>query len=289
MKICVPITATTMEAAVSDIRQASQVADLLELRIDYLPEPVLEELLQAAGVPVIVTNRVQSEGGHFKGSEPERIALLKQAIDLGAAYIDIEYRHLVPLEKKSTKLIVSYHDFQGTPADLEEIYEKIKTSGADIVKMAVTESDEKDVERMVRLIEKDEVEMIGICMGVTGRRTRLHTGNYLTFACLDRSKGSAPSQFTVEEIRDHLDGKKNSRPGAVSAGWRLGGRTNPILLSGRLSPNSRSKADDGLGHAAGPALLTCPATRLRRTSTADVVPCGRIRSPSPGGIGEEKC
>lgn len=205
MKICVPITATDMVSAITDIRNASQEADLLELRIDYLPEPAIKDLMEAATVPVIVTNRVQSEGGYFKGSEPERIAYLQQAIDLGADFVDIEYRHLVPLEKKSTKLIVSFHDFQCTPPDLEDIYEKIKSCGvADIVKLSVTETSETDVARMVRLIEKGEVDMIGICMGMEGRRTRLHPGNYLTFASLSHGKGSSPSQFTVEEIRVEL-------------------------------------------------------------------------------------
>jgi 3-dehydroquinate dehydratase type I len=204
MKICVPITANNMVDAQKDIQEASAVADLVELRIDYMNTPVLPELLNASKIPAIVTNRVKEEGGHFEGSETERIKYLKTAIDLGAAYVDIELRHYVELDKKNTKLIVSYHDFEKTPHDLERIYEEILATNADIVKIATRENSEEDVSRMLRLLSNSKIDMIGICMGELGKRTRLHTGNYLTFAALSKQKGSSPSQFTVYEIRDAL-------------------------------------------------------------------------------------
>lgn len=204
MKICVPITANNMVDALKDIQEASAVADLVELRIDYMDKPVLPELLSASKIPAIVTNRVKEEGGHFQGSETERIGYLETAIDLGAAYVDIELRHYVALDKKNTKLIVSYHDFEKTPPDLQEIYDEILATNADIVKIATKENSEDDVSRMLRLLSNSKIDTIGICMGELGKKTRLHAGNYLTFASLSKEKGSSPSQFTVYEIKDAL-------------------------------------------------------------------------------------
>ncbi len=204
MKICVPITANNMVDAIKDIRKASDIADLLELRIDYIKKPILADLLNACKIPAIVTNRVKEEGSHFEGTEAERIGYLKNAIDLGAAYIDIELRHFVAFEKKNTKVIVSYHDFEKTPNDLEKIYNEIADTHADIIKFATKGNSEDDVDRMVRLLTSSKKDMIGISMGELGKRTRLHTANYLTFASLSKEKGSAPSQFTVHEIKEAL-------------------------------------------------------------------------------------
>jgi 3-dehydroquinate dehydratase/shikimate dehydrogenase len=204
MKICVPITANNMVDAIEDIQKASDIADLIELRLDYITKPILADLLNACKVPAIVTNRAKEEGGHFEGTETDRIGYLKNAIDLGAAYIDIELRHFVAFEKKNTKVIVSYHDFEKTPNDLEKIYDDIADTHADIIKLATKENSEDDVVRMVRLLTGSKKDMIGICIGELGKRTRLHTANYLTFASLSRKKGSVPSQFTVHEIKEAL-------------------------------------------------------------------------------------
>lgn len=204
MRIAVPITASNMNDALKDIREASELGDIVELRIDYMERPDLDLLLAACRIPAIVTNRAKDEGGSFGGTEEERISYLKKAIDLGAAYVDIEFRHYVELDKKKTKLIVSYHNFEQTPANLEDIYQRIVETNADIVKICTKANTEEDVHRITQLLEHSRVEMIGTCIGELGKRTRLHPKNYLTFASLTREKSSAPCQYTVAEIREAL-------------------------------------------------------------------------------------
>ncbi|OIP76281.1 MAG: hypothetical protein AUK09_02325 [Parcubacteria group bacterium CG2_30_36_38] len=189
-----------MKKALKDIKEASKSADFIELRIDYLKRPDLKRLLSSSSVPMIVTNRAQDEGGHFKGTEEKRLSSLKKAIDLGAAYIDIELSHYIKLEKKRTKIIVSYHNFYETPINLKEIYQKILAKKADIVKIACKANNKKDVKRVIKLLESSRKDMIGICMGEIGKITRLHPKNYLTFACLNTAEGSAPGQFTIDEM-----------------------------------------------------------------------------------------
>ena len=222
MRIAVPITAKSMDEALKDMDEAEkQKVDIIELRIDYMKRPNLERLLKHSQIPKIVTNRHESERGMFKGPEERRIAYLQEAVDLDADYVDIEYHHYNSLienhfAKKSTKLIVSFHDFDGTivPA-LTSIYERIKEKNPDIIKIATKANNYSDSTAMLNLVAKSTNTnvpnpvgyrpMIGICMGEKGVMTRVLGpvyGSYLTFASLTKEKASAPGQLTVAELRN---------------------------------------------------------------------------------------
>ena len=128
--ICVPIVSETTDKAIEDMNKAGRLADLIEVRADYIKNPDLKKILSAREKPVIITIMPKRENGNFKGTEGERIALLKQAIELGADYIDVnldctELNNLIK-NRGATKVIVSHHNFEETPSDLEKIYEKIK-------------------------------------------------------------------------------------------------------------------------------------------------------------------
>jgi 3-dehydroquinate dehydratase/shikimate dehydrogenase len=75
--ICIPITARSAEDAVSGMVSASKYADIVELRIDYIPElqnalSCIEKSLKSKTKPVIITNRPEREGGKFNGSEQDK-------------------------------------------------------------------------------------------------------------------------------------------------------------------------------------------------------------------------
>ncbi len=209
MRIAVPITASSMDAALRDMDKAAKAADILELRIDYMQNPNLEKLLSHNNIPKIVTNRTHYEGGKFIGEEEARIALLQKAADLGAEYVDIEYNWFSKFRLGPTKLIVSYHDFNITPNDrsLQQICHKIDEKNPYIIKIATKANSHEDSLRMLNLISharKVNKNIIGICMGDKGIITRIYgpvLGSYLTFVALDKEKSSAPGQLTVEELR----------------------------------------------------------------------------------------
>ena len=223
MYIAVSITGQTLDQALKDIEVAEKKQpDILELRIDFmqdLSESALDKLIAACSLPVIVTNRHKSEAGPdpragFDGPEEQRIAYLQQAIALGAEHIDIEAchyhaSHYSPSDKRKTNLIVSYHDFIQTPERLIDMYKAIqrRVKKTAIIKFATQANTPEDVRRMMELIEYANAQhtpIIGICMGELGRETRLHRGNYLTFACLSEEQASAGGQYTVEQIREKL-------------------------------------------------------------------------------------
>ena len=42
--------------------------------------------------PFIVTNRRREEGGRYEGDEKKRLAILREAAELGADFVDVELR-----------------------------------------------------------------------------------------------------------------------------------------------------------------------------------------------------
>jgi 3-dehydroquinate dehydratase type I len=219
--ICIPIVAPTTEAAVAQMERGLPLADVVELRIDQIEDCDLTQLLaiQRKETPVIVTNRRADEGGAFPGTERERVDLLKEAVALGADYVDIEARTeklllkelAVQIEKHNgrTKRIVSYHDFSATPSEeaLREGFEECVTTKADIVKIctyAHTVEDNLRVLGVIPYARNKGQEIIALCMGEKGRISRVMAplvGAAWGYASLERGAESAPGQLTIEEIR----------------------------------------------------------------------------------------
>ncbi len=219
--ICIPITAATNEAAIEDMAAASEYADVLELRLDYIPNPDINKLLKPRRKPVIVTNRPKREGGRFSGNENSRLQLLTNAMELGADYIDVEHdsvQHILnyiyhgftpPSEGgdrggvHGCKIIVSYHNFLETPLNLDEIYKELCRTGAHIAKLAVFANDMTDNVRVFQLLKSASLPTIALCMGEVGLLSRILAqkfGSYMTFASLEEGKESAPGQITVHEL-----------------------------------------------------------------------------------------
>ena len=115
-------------------------ADLIELRLDTVDRPDVAGALQGRRRPVLVTCRAPWEGGHFKGSEEERQRILREALDAGAEYVDIEWkaqgvdRWLRPEDRP--RVVLSFHDFEGMPADLAGVVRDMRATGSGVVKVA---------------------------------------------------------------------------------------------------------------------------------------------------------
>jgi 3-dehydroquinate dehydratase type I len=219
--ICIPICASTQEAALMQMEQGAPLADVLELRIDQIRDLDLEQLMNGKRTDkrILVTNRRGDEGGVFSGSERARVELLKDAVALGADYVDIEARterHLIKelvaqIEKhhNRTKWIISSHDFTGTPPEkgLQKIFNTCTRTGADIVKIATLAHKMEDNVRLLGLIpyaRNKGQTIIALCMGEQGRISRVMAplvGSYWSYASLEKGAESAPGQLTIEEMQ----------------------------------------------------------------------------------------
>ena len=155
------------------------------------------------------------------GSEATRISLLLQAIGHDCAMVDLELKTAPELrgevldallQHPQTALVVSWHDFSGTPssAELGEILQQQMESGAHIGKIVTTANDYKDVLRVLNLqaaAAENNFPLIAFCMGPIGKISRLATiklGGYMTYAAPDGGKETAPGQIPVSVLRDML-------------------------------------------------------------------------------------
>lgn len=226
-KICVPITGTAREEILSEaskIRDTS--ADLAEWRADWYEDvfdfgrtgKVLEELRGILGeLPLLFTFRTLQEGGKKKVSREDYVKLNGIAMQSGwIDLVDVELSAGEEVVKAVVKtagahdvrVIVSSHDFHGTPSREEMIsrMKKMQALGGDILKVAVMPRSREDVLALLsataEMTEKyTDRPVITMSMSESGVITRLcgeEFGSAVTFGALE--KASAPGQMNVEDL-----------------------------------------------------------------------------------------
>ncbi|TWU58657.1 Shikimate dehydrogenase [Rubripirellula tenax] len=183
-----------------------QGAELVELRLDYIGRAVsLKRLIDARPGPVVVTVRRRGDGGRWMKTEAERMTLLRSAIATGVEYVDIEADVAAQIPRYgTTKRIISYHDFQETPDNLEDLHAAMAEEDADIVKIATMANSFSDNLRMMKLVKEAKVPTIGICMGETGMITRImadRLGSPFTYATFSKDKKMAPGLLEWKEMK----------------------------------------------------------------------------------------
>ncbi len=217
-RVCVAIGEQSPEKALTVAKEVSDQADVIEIRLDCLKKQTVEPFIETLKKPLLFTNRPIWEGGNFNGDEAKRIAMLVEAVDREAAYVDLEYQSPEEsllevtghLEKSRTRLILSSHNFKMTPArdELLEIMTGMREKGAHIGKIVTTAHSYLDVLRVLRLQEDAvliDFPLIAFCMGKPGIISRVSTielGGYMTYCSVDEMTGTAPGQISVAALRE---------------------------------------------------------------------------------------
>ncbi|MEP6782040.1 MAG: type I 3-dehydroquinate dehydratase, partial [Acidobacteriota bacterium] len=205
-KLCVTVTADNM-AELRTRRDQVQDADMVELRLDTVSDPSAAAALAGRRTPAIITCRPRHEGGHFKGSEEERRAILSEALSLGAEYVDLEWRGTCADLIDRTggrRVILSHHDFAGVPADLDAMSREMLSSGAEVVKLAITAGRLGDCLRLRAIGKNTRVPMSLIAMGEAGIASRVLAawmGSCWTYAGDGIAPGQIPPQLLQDEFR----------------------------------------------------------------------------------------
>lgn len=220
--ICISVVPANNEEALSLLGRALPLADLVELRIDRIEKPELPMLLYAGRERIVVTNRRRDEGGFFASCETRRLALLHEAVELGARYVDVEQRtgaravgrlaDAVRSRGGRTGLIVSHHDLAGTPSAkaLAGRLKACRALGADVVKIVTLANRAEDNLRVLEILplaREMGQDAIAFCMGERGRLSRVAApllGSRWSYASLEKGAASAPGQLTVGEMRTIL-------------------------------------------------------------------------------------
>ena len=122
---------------------------------------------RTAAARSLVTCRASWEGGGFRGSEEERERMLSDAQSAGAEYIDVEARaEFVPAitrRRRGRGIVLSFHAFGGRPGGLAERARAMRSTGAEMVKIAI------EAERLT-----DTLPLIGSGIGSRLRRSERH-------------------------------------------------------------------------------------------------------------------
>src|SRR5215813_777781 len=217
MRICAVIAEETVAGARSAVERAAQVADLAELRLDYLKDfefsslGGLRFLLDRKPLPVITTCRSIEEGGNQRIDDDLRIRLLVEGVRDLADYCDIEeahYERAANLAPDLSRLIVSYHNFRETPKDLDAIYDRLRSRPAAVHKVAVRANRVEDVIPVFRQLDRAEAagkDLIAISIGQAGAVTRIlgpSRGGFLTYGSLDSRNTTAAGQLRCRDLRD---------------------------------------------------------------------------------------
>lgn len=199
--------------SISDISQLDGLlagkAELLELRLDLIgvsPEKLYARI--GDRVKTVATCRPE----HV--SDPERAALLERAIKLGATYVDLEleadaefsYPLIELAGKKGCEVIISHHDFNGTPPEdvLQELMSQCFQRGASVAKIACMVREREDLARLFSLYRGKGRKVI-LGMGDLGRISRVagpYLGAEFTFAAPSDGVETAPGQLSMLELEE---------------------------------------------------------------------------------------
>ena len=251
-KICISVCAETADELVEQIKRAEDLADVIEIRFDCLKESefnildlnksekVFDKILgnKTYKDEIVLTFRPKEQGGKRNLTLEERENFWNSGQDSwgGDFEEDVVENHLNWLYGP---IICSYHDFNGVPNNLLEIYERIKNVNAniDIIKIAAQANDITDTIPIWKLLEQwkseeesiknkkwqeyDEInkkleatnysippptsflQIIPIAMGESGKWTRilgLAHGAFMTYAALDTGKETAPGQVSAKDL-----------------------------------------------------------------------------------------
>lgn len=225
MRVIVPVMANDLGPAAA----AGQAGDLVELRLDALPEldlaaarEALARTRQAIGPqrPLLATVRTRAEGG-LTDLPPERYAALLEAlcVDRAADLVDLELSAGPEILRRVTGAarqagvvtVISSHDFSATP-ETGEMAARLNRMAdwGDVAKLAVMPRCPADAARLLEATAlaaqtRPDTPLITMAMGPLGAVTRVCGA---AFGCCagfaSAGVSSAPGQPAAEALRAAL-------------------------------------------------------------------------------------
>jgi 3-dehydroquinate dehydratase/shikimate dehydrogenase len=205
-RICVIIARTRHKMVQIELDEAvKRGAQFIELRLDFFAKAVdFKRLWPHKKCPWVATLRRHTDGGRWKSTEEERRVVLRQAIVAGFDWVDLETDVADEIKRfRSVKRIVSYHNLNETPDDLEAIYERMTKQDADVIKIVTLAQHPGDCLRVLNLIRNAKKPTVGHCMGEIGLPSRilsLRFGAPFLYAAFNKERGIAPGLPSLEEV-----------------------------------------------------------------------------------------
>lgn len=231
-------------------REAAGGERFLEFRLDYLPAPaegfkvIREVLAEYPDCWLLATCRRHQNHGRFNGSIDEQLDILNGAIEAGARAIDIEIEsaelaktRVRQLEGR-TVVIVSYHNYEGTPA-MDPVLRRMQKVPADVYKLVTTARKPSDNLRVLGLSKAHpKTPMVLLAMSETGFSSRVLSmvmGGLYTYATPSAVEGTAAGQVSARVMRQIYRAEKLSKACKI-----YGVIADPVMHS--ISPAVHNRA-----------------------------------------------
>lgn len=257
-RICVALSGERMPVRAAQL--AGEFA-FLEFRLDTAPDPfetVFEMgafLRQHTAVRAIATCRRTANGGCFAGTAADEVEMLRQSIVVGAHIVDLSLETaeelsinphgLAPLRRGTNALLLSWHDFHGTPP-LAPVLDRMRRIGADLYKIVPTAATLQHSFALLDLLKAEASggNLVAMSMGTPGILTRVlgpSFGSRFTFASGGSGTETAPGQIDVAALRD-LFRVESLTPATKMYGVfgkPISGSRSPVMLNTAFRTASR--------------------------------------------------
>lgn len=259
--LCLSVMPPDWDAVACLFARFPEGVDAVEIRLDRIGATVPFGLLADRPARVIVACRSHREGGVFRGSEEERLTALAGSVANGADLADLELEAVAAGRRSGLRgdhLIVSHHDREGTPEDLEGVLRRALSCAPRIVKIATHARALSDNFRPLDLLARwarggrlpGGTDLAAFCLGEKGKLSRLlahRHGSAIDYVSLD-GEPTGPGQYTLAEWRDAAP---------------PGGADGPLYaLLGR-----------SLAHAASPRLQNALLRAIGESGSYVALPC----------------
>jgi 3-dehydroquinate dehydratase/shikimate dehydrogenase len=198
-------------------REAEAGERFLEFRLDHLSRPeagiplIRDFLAEFPDLTLLATCRRHQNGGKFNGSIEEEIRILDAAVAAGAKAVDIEIESAENIAARldtirgQAWLIISYHNFSGTPS-LDHVFRRMQKVSADAFKIVTTARKPSDSHRVLALAKANpKANLILLAMGETGFATRVLSpayGGLFSYAAPNSAEGTATGQISARMLRN---------------------------------------------------------------------------------------
>jgi 3-dehydroquinate dehydratase/shikimate dehydrogenase len=227
-RICIALGLPTPQKLMEHAQKEAEAGErFLEFRLDYLPRPedglaVIKEFLERyPDAFLLATCRRHQNHGRYNGSIEEQFRILSAAIEAGARAIDVEIESAestmarMDLLENRAQIIVSYHNYEGTPA-MEPVLKrmlKVQASAYKVVSTARKPSDNLRVLALAKAYPKTPLILLAMSeIGFPSRVLSTVLGGVYTYAAPSAAEGTAAGQVSARTLRQLFRIEKVTKP-----------------------------------------------------------------------------
>lgn len=205
IKLCLSLADPSADVLENKIARYAGQVPYIEVRLDYLSKLVVPSVPSNSSTDFIATCRSARDGGHYKGTEQTRLDLLQNAAHSGFQWVDLECDvEKPPTFPAATRIVRSHHCFDRLPPDLPALFSRLKKAGGDVIKVASSISDTRELTSLLQWMESLDQDTPFIILGMndlgqTSRFLGAFLGNFWTYVAEDENNKTAPGQLTLDQ------------------------------------------------------------------------------------------